>query len=310
MSVQKDSICELIPVDRNSTFSGEGLSFAIGFFDGVHFGHRFLIKEAEKSSFPCCVLTFSDDFKSSLAGKKPELLTTRKEKVFLLSSLGVKKVFYLPYSPKVVHSSVDGFLDLLSSLKAKKIVVGQDFSFADKARGKAEDLLRRRKRGCEVSILGLKGVKYKGREEKISSTLIKQRIADKDIAEADSLLVSPYQRSGRVIKGKENGRKINFPTANILQEENKVLPPIGVYRTRTVIDGQIYDSRTNIGTHPTIDEAGENIIETNVFGFSGNLYGKTITVEFLSYLRGQKKFDSRESLRENLLRLKRKILGK
>ena len=289
MSVQKDSICELIPVDRNSTFSGEGLSFAIGFFDGVHFGHRFLIKEAEKSSFPCCVLTFSDDFKSSL---------------------GVKKVFYLPYSPKVVHSSVDGFLDLLSSLKAKKIVVGQDFSFADKARGKAEDLLRRRKRGCEVSILGLKGVKYKGREEKISSTLIKQRIADKDIAEADSLLVSPYQRSGIVIKGKENGRKINFPTANILREENKVLPPIGVYRTRTVIDGQIYDSRTNIGTHPTIDEAGENIIETNVFGFSGNLYGKTITVEFLSYLREQKKFDSRESLRENLLRLKRKILGK
>ena len=308
MSVLKDSISKVIKVDRNTHFETEGISLAIGFFDGLHLGHQALIKEALDSEYMPCVLTFSDEFKSALSGKARELLRTAEEKEKVLLNSGIQKIFILPYKDSVVHSSIETFLDFLTNRNVRKIVVGKDFTFGDKGIGKPMDLLRREDRGCEVVIKDLMDFEYKGTKQKISSSAIKQLLKDKGLEEAHKLLGYPYIRTGKVIKGHQNGRKIGFPTAIMLKKKKKICLPEGVYQTVTLVEGKWYPSRTNIGNHPTIDEEDKTIIETNIFGVDFDLYGLNITVSFIRYLRDQTKFDSMDDLKRNLEQLKEEIL--
>ncbi len=308
MSVLKDSISKVIKVNRNSHFESDGISLAIGFFDGLHLGHQALIKEALNSEYRPCVLTFSGEFKAALSGKNRELLRTEEEKENVLLAAGIEKIFVLPFKNSVIHSSIETFLDFLTNRNVRKIVVGKDFTFGDKGSGKPRDLLRREDRGCEVVIKDLMDFEYKGRKQKISSSAIKQLLKDKELEEANSLLGYPYIRTGKVIKGHQNGRKIGFPTANILPPKNKICLPVGVYQTNTLVEGKWYPSRTNIGNHPTIEKEDKTIIETNIFGVDFDLYGLNITVSFVRYLRDQTKFSSRDELKNNLKQLKEEIL--
>lgn len=308
MSVLKDSINKVDKVNRNSILDSEGISLAIGFFDGVHIGHQALIKEARNSQYEPCVLTFSDEFKSALSGKSPELLRTLQEKEEYLFRRGIKRIFVFPFKEKIIHSDIETFLDFLSNRKVRKLVVGKDFTFGDKGRGKPSDLLRREDRGCEVVIEDLRDFEYKGERAKISSTAIKSFLKNGELEEADKLLGYPYVRVGKVVKGKQNGRKIGFPTANIYPDPTKVCLPVGVYQSVTLVEGKWYPSRTNIGTHPTIDETDEKVIETNIFGVDFDLYGLNIAVCFVRYLRDQVKFDSVSELKKNLSELREAIL--
>ncbi|MFA6830322.1 MAG: bifunctional riboflavin kinase/FAD synthetase [Bacilli bacterium] len=280
----------------NDMLSLPELSLAIGFFDGVHLGHQRLIDEVRNSIYQPSVLTFSLNMKSGLFSKEPQLLLTEEEKERKLEELGIKYDLVLDFTPDVRDLSVNEFLLLLRNLNCKKIVVGDDFTFGKGGQGKATDLLALEKYGIEVKIISLllsSGIK-------VSSTQIKKYLSEGKIQEANQLLGYDYSLEGIVVKGLQNGRKIGFPTANIILPKEKIRLWKGVYKSLTIIDGVKFKSMTNIGNHPTIDTLPEDIVESHVINFRGDLYGKTIKVVFLEKIRDQQKFSSFEELRDQL----------
>ncbi len=276
----------------------EEVALAIGFFDGLHLGHQTLIKEVASSCYTPSILTFSRNLKAELHNQKEELLLLEEEKDDMLSSLGIKKEFILPFDEETRKTSVEDFLSFLLKLNPKVIVVGHDFRFANMAKGKAEDLLALEQYGIKIIILNLLEINKK----KISSSSIKELLKAHEIKKANALLGYPFSITGKVIHGLQNGHKIGFPTANMVYPKDKLVLPNGVYETRVEIDGKTYSAMTNIGNHPTIATLKENIIETNVISYSGNLYNKVIKVSFIHYIREQKKFSSLKELREQLLK--------
>lgn len=272
----------------------DDFSLAIGFFDGLHVGHRLLLDELKTSKYPPCVLTFSTDFKSRLFHQKEELLLSEEEKEEMLSSFGIETEYILPFDERMVSCSIDEFLSFLSLPSLKMIVIGKDFTFAKKAEGKASDLLFLKDK--DVRILDL----FYQDGRKVSSSLIKQDLRNLDFEKAAKELGYPFFLKGKVIHGLKNGRKIDFPTANTLYPKKKLKLPNGVYETRTLYNGKEYKSMTNIGNHPTVSPLEEDIVETHLLSFDGDLYDQEIKISFVSYLRPQKKFDSLSSLKEQL----------
>lgn len=272
-------------------------SVAIGFFDGVHIGHRELIDCMSDTRYRKCVLTFD----SSLKGRSSSLLLTEKEKEEYFERLGVDEMLILPFDDKTKNSSVDDFLNFLRNIKAKKIVVGTDFTFGKDRSGTAFDL--RRLNDSNIDVLPL--LEEEGM--KISTTLIRSLLKDKNIEKANRYLGYRFFYEGEVIHGKKNGRRIGYPTANFMLPEYKFVLPDCVYATLTYIGSNTYLSMTNIGNHPTIDALSHPIVETNIFDYSGDLYGQTIKVEFLSYIRSQVVFSSLDELKSQLRKDKENI---
>ena len=273
----------------------KGYQLVIGFFDGIHIGHQALIEEAKKEG-KVALLTFSMGMKAFLRNRKNELLLSEEEKIERLESLGVEQYLEMPFDNSLKDATVDEFLDFLRRLKPDRIIVGEDFTFARKAQGNADNLKVLNKDGIAVVIHSL----VRTGQGKISSTLIKELLREERIQEANSLLGYDFFYQGEVIHGLENGRKIDFPTANMEETEDKFLLAEGVYKTLTVIDGKTYQSMTNIGNHPTVSALDKTIIETYVIDYRGDLYLKNIKVEFLSFIRPQRKFTSLAELKEQL----------
>lgn len=288
---------KIIPLAINKKNNGvlKGSSMALGFLDGLHIGHRELLQEVLSSSNPS-VLTFSSGMKESLFCSGKELILTEEEKEEKLQSLGIEADYILAFDEKTKNSTKEEFLLFLSSLKPCLLVAGKDFTFGKDREGKAEDLLSLKKEGIEVRILPL----LFQDDEKVSSTRIKEEIRKGNIPEANRLLGYPFFVDGLVLHGLENGRKIGFPTANIKIPDGKVKPSIGVYKTRTAVDGVLYPSMTSYSSHPTVEELKKPILETNILGYSKDLYGKKIRVEFLEYLGPIRKYGSLEELKDAL----------
>lgn len=271
-------------------------AIAIGFFDGVHLGHRRLFDEVIHSSYIPSVLTFSQDMKENLSNKTIPLLLNESEKEKAMEKYGIRNYFLLPFDSDVRNASKDEFLSFILSLNPRKIVVGEDFTFAKEGKGKAFDLLVLEKKGISVSIIPL----LKEKDIKISTRTIRENILQGRIEEANEMLGYRFFLKGVVIHGLENGRKIGFPTANMECDEHIVLPKTGVYQTMTRIGNEYYRSMTNIGNHPTVSELEKEIIETHLIDFSKDIYGKEIEVIFLKYLRPQTKFMDLKELKNQL----------
>lgn len=282
------------------------LSLAIGLFDGLHLGHQMLFKETLTDEGESSVLTFTNDLKNKTKNDQNGPLLTEKEKEEMLSSFHIKNEFILPFDEETKNTTKEEFIAFLLSLNVRKIVVGEDFTFGKFSQGKAKDLLSLMDKGVKVEILPL----FEINGEKVSSTRIRALLNDHQIKEANELLGYDFFYQGRVIHGKENGRKISFPTANIDLENKKFRLSNGVYKTRTILNGTSYPSMTNIGNHPTIDPLKSAIIETHIFLLDDDLYGNDIMVEFLSFIREQKKFSSLLELKEQLNKDKEKCLEK
>ena len=270
----------------------------IGYFDAVHVGHAALFFAArgiaENLNAETAALVFRGGF------KRGGDVFTYDERLLRLKTQGVKRVICAPVTEDFKNTSANDFLnELFGYYNIAGVVVGEDFTFGKDALGSV-DLLRAE---CEKRGVEFKAVK-KVRTEKgeiASSSLVKKYLSVGDVKSANSVIGSDYFITGVVQKGKQNGRKIGFPTANIKPPEDKYPIKDGVYATSVIIAGDVYGAITNVGAQPTF-HGEDRVIETYIDGFSGNLYGKIITVYFIDRIRDIIAFHSVEGLKKQLER--------
>lgn len=290
-------------ITLESTIDLSKNNLAIGFFDGLHLGHRAILNEEKEDGQQLSLLTFDVE---QLGAFKKDALTiyTNAERALLFSEARIESIFVLPFDIRTQNASKEDFLSFLQRLTPHRVLVGEDFRFGKGALGKAEDI-RKAFPEKEVRILPL----LCDEKGKISSSRIRSLLSEGDIENANRLLGRPYFVIGNVVHGRHNGHRLGFPTANLVLVNGKAYPSEGVYKTRTFVDSKVYPSMTNIGTHPTIDETVRKTLETHIHGFSGDLYGRSIRVEFLSRLRDQMRFSSAEDLENQLKEDLRRILS-
>jgi riboflavin kinase/FMN adenylyltransferase len=286
-------------------FSGEfhNTAIAIGNFDGVHMGHQLLIRtlveKSKKEDLSSGVLTFNVHPRTILKPKQsPLILTTKNEKIKLISQLGVDKLFFADFNAKLSTLSPEEFVRnmLIRKLDAKVIVVGSDFTFGFKGAGNCSTL---KKLAAELNYELLVVERFYYNNMVTSSTEIRQKILSGMIEEANMLLGRPYQITAKVVSGAQIGRKLGFPTANLNFEKNKALPSDGVYIVQIEIDGQVYYGVANVGYKPTFLGSSRNL-EVHIFAFNNNIYEREITVGFLKKLRDEIGFASPQQLSKQI----------
>lgn len=286
---------EIIHFEFNKIYNfPRDLILVLGYFDGVHLGHQALIKRAKESSENIALLTFDNNFRSLLNHQRVSLLTPLSDKVEYFKQLGVKYFIILEFNEIIKNKTKEEFIEeVLKPINPLKIIIGEDYSFGFNGSGNYKDLMKY----FDVSVLPF--IKIEG--IKVGSKKIKELILEGEIEKANKMLNHPYKLSGTVVEGYKNGRKIGFPTANIMPDDDYVTPLEGVYCTYIYIGDSKYKSITSISTHPTINALEKPIIETNVIDFDGNLYGKFVSIEFISYIRPIKKFLNIEQLKAQLI---------
>ena len=273
----------------------QGAAMMLGGFDGLHIGHRNLLACAKESGLPVGLMTI-------VGGKEEENLFTftEREEIFRLAGAGF--VFELPFE-EIKSLSPQAFLALLEKeFSPKLLVCGEDFRFGAKAVGTPKMI----KESTQVRVEVLPLVEMEG--EKVSSTTIKCLLEEGQVEKANGLLTHNYFLIGEVYEDRKVGRTIGFPTANIRYPEGKFPLKIGVYETRVHVDGCIYKGITNYGARPTFEE-DTVVTETYLDGFSGNLYGKQLKVEFVRYLRDIEKFNSVDELKTQLTKDIERVRG-
>ena len=278
----------------------EACVVSLGKFDGLHLGHKYLLQELEKGKekgYKCVIFTF-DIPPKAFDKTEYKVLITNEEKEAIFEVAGIDYVIECPFTEDFKHLSPEAFLQwLMERINMKQIVSGTDFRFGCNRSGSYEDLRKfSDKYGYEAVVV--EKMQHEG--EDISSTRIRNLIAEGKMEEANYLLGYDYFVTAKVSHGNALGRKIGFPTANQIPPKEKLLPPNGVYASKVVVDGVTHYGVSNIGCKPTI--AGEYPIgvETYIFDFDEKIYDKEITVSLLKFIRPEQKFGSVTELTEQL----------
>lgn len=276
---------------------------ALGFFDGVHLGHQTLLRAcrvlAGELDLPAAALTFDRHPAVLVSGGFPALINSASDRERLLRSFGMDDVLVLPFDKELMHTSwQDFFTRLITEYGAAGLVCGHDFRFGSRGEGTAEKLqacCAERALPCViVPEQRLGGVR-------ISSTHIRKLLIQGQMEEALRFLGHPHVLTGTVVAGQQLGRTIGIPTANLQIPEDVVTPRLGVYACKVLVEGKPYMAVTNVGTRPTVGGSCVTV-EPWILDFSGDLYGKTITVQFFAFLRGEQTFSSLEALRGEILK--------
>lgn len=278
---------------------------AFGMFDGVHEGHARLMRTANELAalhdLTSVVYTFSSHPMATFAPDRvPPQLETRSEKVRTIAQLGVDVAVLRPFDRAYAALSPEEFVrSFAEALHPRHVVIGFNYSFGCKGAGKAEDMIRLGKVfGFETHVVP--EVQIGGLP--VSSTRIRAAVGEGDMEEAEKLLGRPYALCGVVEHGKQLGRRLDFPTANLRWDRSKALPPKGVYAALAFVRGAWYMAAVNIGEHPTAP-GGRMTVEANLIGYEGGeFYGCHIRLLLCRRLRAEKKFDSLEALREEVMR--------
>ncbi len=279
----------------------------IGFFDGVHQGHQFLLEQvkqcaAERGQESMVISFVEHPCKVLNADFTPPLLTDNEEKCHELRQQGIDRVELLAFSKEMAALTAEQFMDriLKQELNVKTLLMGYDHSFgSDRIREVGHYQHIGKKLGIEVILQ--EQYLHEG-AEKVSSSVVRQLIAQSHIEEANELLGRPYSLKGRVVTGYRIGRKIGFPTANI-QPHNpyKIVPPAGVYAVQVDVNGEQYKGMLNIGTRPTIDSHNTiPSIEVHILNFDQEIYDDTLSVQFIRKIREEQRFENVEQLTEQL----------
>lgn len=276
---------------------------AIGKFDGVHLGHMVLIddikKYSEKNGTKSVIFTFSPSPESFFCGRALKELTTTAEKRKIFEQLGIDILIEFPMNKVTAATDPETFISkyLCEQMNVKYISAGTDLSFGDRGRGNA-DLLKK----CE-SVYGyvchiVDKVMYN--DEVISSTLVRNVISEGKMEEAAKLLGSPYKITGVVVHGRALGRTLNMPTANLNVAPDKLVGPNGVYFSMVHTPFGDFPGTSNVGVKPTVSDEGLMCVETYLYGFDADIYGRYIEVELLRFERPEMKFKSVDELQKQM----------
>jgi riboflavin kinase/FMN adenylyltransferase len=289
------------------------LAATVGFFDGVHRGHRFLIGElnalAREAGLLSAVITFADHPQKVLSDTyNPPLLTGAKEKAALLVGLGVDYGIILPFTPQLADKTAQEFIEefLCKQLHIKILLVGHDHRFG---KGRTDGFTDYQRYGEACGMQVVQASKY-GENKQYNSTTIRSKLAEGDVKGAAELLSHNYSIEGTVIEGDKIGREIGFPTANIRPgNPDKLIPKAGVYAVKATVRGTTYPAMLYIGLRPTLPNSGEKRLEVHLFHFNQNIYGETITIEFIDFIREDIHFNNLDELREQLEKDKTKAMA-
>lgn len=276
---------------------------ALGTFDGLHRGHLDVIgtakQEAEQTGAKLAVFTFSNHPLEWInPAHVPVALVTPAVKLQLLENLGVDVLIDIPFNQLVADLLPQQFLERLSALNYSCLVVGENFTYGQRGVGNVYTL------AASAQAMGFKLIVRKlvsNNGTIVSSTEIRRLITAGEVQQAAKMLGRSYSISGIVVHGNERGRLLGYPTANLeLVDAHVAIPLGGVYAVRAYVDGSVYGGMANIGKNPTFGDVEKPRLETNIFGFSGDIYGKTLTIEFVQRIRGEVKFAGIDALKAQL----------
>lgn len=307
----KESILKVVhlsyPVKEQIT--DQPIVLALGFFDGVHLGHQHLISVAkniaEKRQLPLAVLTFDRHPSEVYANNKDFVyIDTLDEKATKMEKIGVNYLLLLKFTKDFSKISGQEFVDnVIVKLNTDTVVAGFDYTYGPKETANIDHLPIFAKKRFDI----VKVPKQTFDGKKIGSTEIRRAIENGEMELAYDLLGHHYTMSGTIGHGKRNGHKLGFPTANLVWNEKKAIPKIGVYATKTKVNGKWYDSMTSVGYNVTIDQPKKLYIESNLFNFDEDVYGKPMIIKWYKYTRGEKKFASLDELKQQLEKDKKEI---
>ena len=280
----------------------EGTAVAIGKFDGLHLGHRRLLKEIlrqKEDGLKAAVFTF-DPSPEVFFGMNPSReLSTNEEKRALFREIGIDILVEFPFNRMTAATPPEDFVvDILCRrMNARFVAAGTDLSFGAMGKGNFA-LMSSLARHLGFEARKIDKIERNGKV--ISSTLIRRLVEEGNMEEAAACLGAPYRITGKIVHGRALGRRIGIPTLNQLPPPDKLLPPFGVYYSEVKADGRVYKGMTNIGTKPTVTDEHVVTVETYLSDFEGDLYGETAEVGLLTYRRPEKRFSGVMELRKTM----------
>ena len=275
---------------------------AIGKFDGIHRGHQSLLRhvlEQKEKGLQAVVFTFDPSPAVLFSGVNLPELTTKREKRKIFEQLGIDVLIEFPLNHTTAAMPAEEFIRqvLAGQMKTAYIAAGTDLSFGKEGKGDTELLINMAKRyGYRAEVIEkvcLDGVE-------ISSSYVRDVVKEGDMEKAERLIGEAYSVRGIVAHGKKLGRRLGMPTVNLLPEREKLLPPYGVYFSEVSVGEKVYKGITNIGCKPTVNDERQAGVETYLYDFAQDIYGREITVRLFSFLRPEKKFGSVEELKQQM----------
>lgn len=268
----------------------------IGFFDGVHLGHRYLINQVKIAASQCgwcsSIITFPIHPRQVIQSDyQPQLLSSPEEKLKLLASTGVDHCILLPFTRELSMLTAREFMQLLyDKYKVRMLVIGYDHRFGHNRAEVFEDYCRY---GRELGIHIMQATAYTQEQDKVSSSAIRRALLSGDVSTARKYLGYNYFLEGTVVDGYKVGRKIGFPTANLRVDfPHKLIPSTGVYAVYVSVNGQDYKGMLNIGHRPTLNNGTDLSIEVHILDFQDDIYQQKMRIEFIGFLRPEMKFNS------------------
>lgn len=293
----------------SKNFKYKNTVVTLGKFDGIHRGHRALIKKMGGfSGLKKVVFTFEQHpsmvKRTEGYEKNFHSIYSNAERRAVLSDLGVDLAVFYPFDKETMEMEAERFVKkvLVEQLDVKALIVGEDFQFGYRRQGNTELLKHLSERyGYELIVVEKKGLDDKENSGlKISSSMIRKALVSGNISLANEMLDAPYFVMGRVDRGKKLGRRIKSPTINVYPDSCKLLPPYGVYATETLIDGVSYKGVTDLGVRPTMEKDSLPRAECHLFDYDEEIYGKEVRISFLKFIRPEKRFSSLEELMEQI----------
>ena len=289
-------------IENTTEFHLENKSaVALGKFDGIHLGHRRLLERVlEQKSQGLWTVGFTfDTSAASFFGGETKELSTREEKRAVFSRLGIDVLIEFPLNRGTAATEPAEFVAryLAEQMQTAYLCAGPDISFGKGGAGDYK-LLSEYAGTCGYQVELIDKVRVDG--EEVSSTRVRQAVREGDMEKVSVMLGAPYCVSGKVVHGRQLGRKLGMPTANILPDVRKLLPPNGVYYSRARLGDAVYRGISNVGCKPTVSDEKIMGVETYLYDFSGEVYDRDMTVELLAFRRAERTFESVEALRRQI----------
>ena len=295
---------KIFKLDTETPFTKDSLCLTIGNFDGFHNGHQEILKTLKKISIDkkllSAVMSF-DPHPRSFFNKDVNNFNiyTKKDKLNFLKDFGIDIYINFAFDKKLSEYSSNEFIDkiLVNKLNIKNLIVGSDFKFGKDREGNL-DISNSFSKIYNYEINLVNAVNIKNKKEKYSSSLIRKDIEDGNFENVSKSLGRYWHMTGKIVEGQKKARKINFPTAN-MEPDNHILPKKGVYCVEVVYSGKKYFGISNFGVRPTVD-GSKLLLETHIFNFDEEIYGKELTVRFLTFIRSEQKFGNFDLLTEQI----------